>query len=392
MGNLEARKLDAAEKDAFPAVFGAAFLEDTEADLTRFRPLVPFITALGVCDGAEMIGVAGHYDLTITLPGGRSSPLAGVTTVGVRPGHRRRGVLSSLMRRQLDDLRESGVALAALYASEGAIYGRFGYGMATFENHLSLPTGARFRADVEIDERPVREVARDRALPVIHEQHARVAADRIGWTGRGDGSWEPLEHMRQGRQGRNPSRYALHPAGHVIYRPTQRWTELGPDYQLEVTHLVAETPQAYAALWRYLTEFDLVRTVFWGKAAINEPVVHLLTDPRSAEQRIVDGLWLRLIDVPAALAARELPGDVVLEVTDSFCPWNEGRWRLSGESTTAPAQLALDVADLAAAYLGGTTLLQLAAAGRVRELEPGALTAASRALATDLPPSCPDAF
>jgi predicted acetyltransferase len=394
MGNLEARKLDAGEQDEFPAVFGAAFLEDSEADLARLRPIAPFITALGVFDDSEMIGTAGHYDLTITLPGGRNSRLAGVTLVGVKPGHRRRGVLTSLIRKQLDDLRESGVALAALYASEGAIYGRFGYGTASFENHLSLPGTPRFRAGVEVDDRPVREVERDRALPVIQQQHARIAANRIGWTGRADGSWEALELMRQSRNGGPPSRYALHPEGHVIYRPVKKWTDRGPDYRLEITHLMAETPQAYTALWRYLLEFDLVRELRWSKAAIDEPIVHLLADPRAVDQRIVDGLWLRLVDVPAALAARELsgPGDVVLEVTDAFCPWNSGRWRLTGESTTAPAQLALDVADLAAAYLGGTTLHQLAAAGRVRELEPGALTAASRALATDRAPSCPDAF
>ncbi|MEB3367988.1 GNAT family N-acetyltransferase [Saccharopolyspora mangrovi] len=394
MGNLEARKLDAGEQDEFPAVFGAAFLEDSEADVARLRPIAPFVTALGVFDDAEMIGTAGHYDLTITLPGGHHSRLAGVTLVGVKPGHRRRGVLTSLIREQLDDLRESGVALAALYASEGAIYGRFGYGMASFENHLSLSGKPGFRTGVEVDDRPVREVERDRALPVIQQQHARIAANRVGWTGRADGSWEALELMRRSRNGRQPPRYALHPEGHVIYRPETKWTDRGPDYRLEITHLMAETPQAYAALWRYLLEFDLVRELHWGKAAIDEPIVHLLADPRAVDQRIVDGLWLRLVDVRAALAARELngPDDVVLEVTDAFCPWNSGRWRLSGECTTAPAQVALDVADLAAAYLGGTTLSQLAAAGRVRELEPGALTAASRALATDRAPSCPDAF
>lgn len=392
MGNLEARKLDAGELDEFVAVFAAAFLEDAEEDQARFRPAVPFVTALGAFDGSEMIGSAGHYSTAITLPGGRAAPLGGVTLVGVKPGHRRRGVLTSLMREQLDGLRESGVALAALYASEGAIYGRYGYGTATFENHLTLPSHARFRPDVEVDERPVREVDRDSALPVIHEQHARIAACRIGWIERGDGAWETLELMRQSRNGGAPSRYALHPEGHVIYRPTRKWTERGPDYQLEITHLMAETPQAYAALWRYLMEFALVREVRWNKAALDEPIVRMLADPRAAEQSIVDGLWLRLVDVPAALAARETGSDVVVEVNDSFCEWNDGRWRLDGGSTTAPAQLALDVADLAAAYLGGSTLHQLAAAGRVRELEPGALSAASRALATDHAPSCPDAF
>ncbi|SFS94167.1 GNAT family N-acetyltransferase [Saccharopolyspora flava] len=398
MGNLEARRLDDSEHDEFTSVFAAAFLEDSEADLARLRPIVSHVVALGVFDGAEMVGCGGHYPTYMSVPGRRSCPVAGVTLVGVKPGHRRRGVLTSLMRAQLDDLRESDVPLAALYASEGAIYGRFGYGMASFENHLSLPGRVAFRGDVEVDERPVREVDLDEALPAIFAQHARAAASRPGWIGR-DSAWRARERMRQARTGRPPYRCAVHDGGHAIYRVTPDWTERGPDYRMEVVSLVADDPACYAALCRHLLDFDLVSEVTWRKAAIDEPVVRMLADPRAAAQRVVDGLWLRLVDVPAALAAREYlaHADVVLEVRDAFCPWNDGRWRLrtrdgTAERTSDPAQLALDAADLAAAYLGGSTLHELAAAGRVRELEPGALTAASRALAGDRAPSCPDAF
>ncbi|GAA2354812.1 hypothetical protein GCM10009854_36060 [Saccharopolyspora halophila] len=165
--------------------------------------------------------------------------------------------------------------------------------------------------------------------------------------------------------------------------------------------LGAETPQAYAAPWRYLLDLDLAAEVVWPKAAADEPIGRLLADPRAARQQHSDGLWLRLIDLESALPARRYGAgaDVVLEITDGFRPWNAGRWRLrtslsdaSVSRTQEPAQLALDTADLAAAYLGGTTLTSLAAAGRVRELVPGALSTASRAFATDRPPSCPDAF
>ncbi|MDI2030832.1 GNAT family N-acetyltransferase [Saccharopolyspora sp. TS4A08] len=398
MGNLEARRLDDSEHDEFTSVFGAAFLEDSEADLARLRPIVPHVTPLGVFDDAEMVGCGGHYSTYMSLPGARSCPVAGVTLVGVKPGHRRRGVLTALMRAQLDGLRDADVPLAALYASEGAIYGRFGYGMASFENHLSLPGRVAFRGDVEVDERPVREIDLDEALPAIYAQHARAAANRPGWIGR-DSAWRARERMRQARAGRAPYRCALHDGGHAIYRVSPDWTERGPDYRMEVVSLVADDPASYAALCRHLLDFDLVSEVTWRKAAIDEPVVRMLVDPRAAAQRVVDGVWLRLVDVEAALTSRDYLADVdvVLEVRDAFCPWNEGRWRLrtrasAVERTSEPAQLALDVADLAAAYLGGSTLHQLAAAGRVRELEPGALTAASRALAGDRAPSCPDAF
>ncbi|MFC7342241.1 GNAT family N-acetyltransferase [Saccharopolyspora griseoalba] len=399
MADLDARELTDAELDEFPAVFGAAFLQDTDDEIERWRPLVDHIRPIGVCDGSELIGVAGHYDEAIALPGGVVRPVAAVTTVGVKPGHRRRGAATALMRRQLDGLRAAGVPLAALHASEGAIYGRYGYGPASTSNHLEIPRGARFRPGAEIDEQPVRELPLERARAEFQRQHARIFPHRAGWLARDGDAWEARERMRRSA-GNRPDRFALHPQGHVVYRGKPDWTGRGPNYELEIVALAAETPQAYAALWRYLLDFDLAAEVVWPKAAADEPIVHLLADPRAARQQHFDGLWLRLIDVAAALPARgyAAEADVVLEVSDDFCPWNAGRWRLrtapevAVSRTESPAQLTLDVADLAAAYLGGTTLTSLAAAGRVREHEAGALAAASRAFATDRPPNCPDAF
>lgn len=396
MADLRTRTLTDAESDEFLAVFGAAFLRD----LAVFRPLVGHIRPIGAFDGTELVGVAAHFDQAMTVPGGLGCPLAAVTTVGVKPDHRRRGAASALMRHQLDDRRAAGIPLAALYASEGAIYGRYGYGAASTSNHLEVPRRAAFRPGVDVDERPVREAAREQALPVLHEQYARIAADRIGWLAR-DAGWEAREVIQEQRGNEEQHRFALHPEGHLIYRAQPKWSDRGPDYRLEIVTLGAETPRAYAALWRYLLDLDLAAEVVWPKAAVDEPIGQLLADPRAARQQHSDGLWLRLIDLETALPARRYgaEADVSLEVTDEFCPWNAGRWRLrtspsdsSVARTEEPAQLALDVTDLAAAYLGGTTLTSLAAAGRVRELVPGALSTASRAFATDRPPSCPDSF
>jgi len=160
---------------------------------------------------------------------------------------------------------------------------------------------------------------------------------------------------------------------------------------------VAETPEARARLWSFLLDQDLTATLVWPSAPVDEPLTLMLANPRGADLAPRTALWVRLVDLPRALTARTYDGepDVVLEVTDAFCPWNAGRWRLTPgacERTTDPADLALDTAALAAAYLGGTTLAQLAAAGRVEELAPGALHRASSAFRGALAPWSPDNF
>jgi predicted acetyltransferase len=166
---------------------------------------------------------------------------------------------------------------------------------------------------------------------------------------------------------------------------------------VKVRELVAATAEARAVLWEFLLDQDLTRTIAWEMAPLDEPLWLMVTNPRSVRRTIGEGLWVRVIDVAAALSAREYTGDpdVVVEVSDAFCPWNEGRYRLAAgacERTDAAADLALDATALGAAYLGGTTLLELAAAGRVRELRAGSLARASAAFRGDAAPWCPEMF
>jgi predicted acetyltransferase len=171
----------------------------------------------------------------------------------------------------------------------------------------------------------------------------------------------------------------------------------GPRGEVRVRELLATTPEARARLWSFLLDQDLTATLTWHSAPVDEPLPLMLANPRGADLAPRTGLWVRLVDLPRALTARAYEGelDVVLEVSDASCPWNAGRWRLAGgacERTTAPADLTLDTAALAAAYLGGTTLVQLAAAGRVDELRPGALQRASAAFRGAVAPWSPDNF
>lgn len=399
--SLNVRTLTEHDIDSFSAVLAAAFLSDHPPD--GVRAIQPE-RAHGVFDGDELIGGCGVLTLRMTLPRTGPQPVAAVTAVCIAPGHRRRGGLRRLMRAQLHGLHESGAeAVATLWASEGGIYGRFGYGLAAYTVDQSLPRGARFRSVVDIGADRVRELSREQALPLLRELYEKVAPRQVGWLTRAESSWQRwFADPEYVRQGFSALRFAVHPEGYAVYRTKAARQARGPAFELKLHELVAATPVARAALWRYLLDVDFVGTVDYRMSAVDEPVVHLLADPRAAVRTASDSLWVRLVDLDRALVARgyAAPLDTVLEVTDEFCPWNAGRWRLVVDDggralvgrTDAEPLLALDVADLGAAFLGGTTLATLAAAQRVREYSPGALRAASQAFLGEHEPHCPEIF
>jgi predicted acetyltransferase len=353
-------------------------------------------------DGDRPVATAGSFDFAMTVPGGPLA-VAGVTWVGVLPTYRRQGLLSRLMRRQLDDLHDEGTAVAALWASEGAIYQRYGYGPAAWTLSLDVPRGAAFVRPVVADR--LRLVEPDPAeLAPVYEQ---VAARTAGWFGRDAAWWSfRLHDPEHGRSGAGPLQAVVAHGdgaveGYALYATVGAW-DVVPAGTVQVREVVATTPDAHARLWRHLLDLDLMATTTARLAAPDEPLLHLLADPRAARGRVRDSLWVRLVDVPAALAARRYATDVdvVLEVDDPVCPWNTGRWRLTGgragagcEATSDPADLVLGVAELGAAYLGGTPLQSRAAAGRVEERTPGALAVASTAFGPlGRAPWCPLVF
>jgi len=401
---LTIRTLDEADLPAFSEVLANAFLMDhNEEFLASERTVFEPSRSHAVFDGETMIGTGQLLTRRVVVPGGDAVPAGAVTSIGVAPGHRRRGALSMIMGSQLEFLHESGEPLAILWASEARIYGRFGYGFATQLLHASLPRGTAFRHDVAVDSAPVRELPRERALPAVREIYDQVWHTRTGYLDRpNDGAWEyHLFDGKEARNGQSAYRYAIHPQGYVVYRVKLDWQDRGPHSTVQVHTLAATTPAAYAAIVRYLLDIDLVGEVVL-RVGTDDPLVHMLADSRAAVRKTSDGLWVRLVDVGAALAARRylVPLDVVLSVTDDRCPWNAGRWQLAAGAdgraevtrTDAPADLALDVSALAAAYLGGTRLTTLARAGRVQECRPGALALASLAFLHDEEPSCLEIF
>lgn len=336
-------------------------------------------------DGRQVVGTAGSFALRMAVPGA-VLPVAGVTWVGVLPTHRRRGLLTGMMTRLLAERHEAGEAVAALWASEGAIYQRFGYGPACGLLTVEVPRGAALAVPVEPG--GLRLVTPD--PEVLAPLHEAVAARTPGDFLRTPAFWHfRLHDAEHRRAGASPLRCVVTQEGdgYALYATTSDWEPAGPAGQVRLRELVATTPQAHARLWRYLLDHDLTVAVT-GRIAVEDPLLHLLTEPRGAQARLGDGLWVRPVEVGAALSARTYatPVDVVLEVTDPTCPWNAGRWRLSGgpagavcARTRDAADLALDVRDVGAALLGGARLQVRAAAGRVEELTPGALVAASTA-------------
>ncbi|MFJ9788113.1 GNAT family N-acetyltransferase [Streptomyces globosus] len=409
---LEMRILRSDEWDVWYDHLELAFggVAESRQERELYRALTEAERSLGVWDGQVCVGSAGAFTFRLSVPGGGLVPAAGVTMVGVAPTHRRRGVLTSLMRRQLDDVRAGGEPVAVLTASEPAIYGRFGYAAAAYELGVAVDT-SRVALSVPpgADGVRLRLADPEKALGDCERVYAQLVARRPGMLARQPG-WERQALLDPPgiRDGASPlscvvaERADGSVAGYARYRVKPEWNAAGPCGEVEVRDLDALDPAAGAALWRYLFGIDLTSVVRARRRPVDDPLLHLVSDPRRALPTLRDSLYLRLVDLPRALAARAYaaPLDVVLEVADAFCPWNAGRWRLTAdgrgpvrcERTEDPADLELSVRELAAAYLGGVALTALAEAGRVRELRPGTLAAASRAFASDVAPWLPHGF
>ncbi|MEU9476558.1 GNAT family N-acetyltransferase [Streptomyces sp. NPDC048191] len=392
--------------DVLFRAFGAAAVPSEERELDK--SLTEFGRSLAAWDGDEIVGAAGAFSFRMTVPGGTAVPAAGVTMVGVAATHRRRGVLTSMMRRQLDDVRALGEPLAVLTASEPAIYGRFGYAAATFRTSAEIDTSrVTLSLPAGVEDVRLRYAAPADVLDVCEAVYAALVPLRPGMLARQPG-WEraPLLDPESERGGASALQCVVaerdgEVTGYARFTTRIGWGESGHDGTVQLKDLAAVDPVTEAALWRFLFGIDLMTTLSVGSRPVDDAWRYLVSDTRRCRPRLRDDAYVRLVDVGTALAARtyQAPVDVVLEVEDTFCPWNAGRWRLTGdpkgaccERTTDAADLSLSVRELGAAYLGGVTLLSLAAAGRVRELRQGALAEASVGFGSPVAPWLPHGF
>ena len=371
-----------------------------EQDILPWLELDRFIGARDAEIGDELVAIGCILSKKLTFPGGHSHPVAGVSWISVRPGWRRRGLLRGLMTTRLHGLHESGgESVAILTASEGSLYGRFGYGQAIRHATVALTHGAPFRPGVAVE--PVREIRAAAARELVPGLYTRIADQRPGYLARSPEIWTMrFSDHAVFRGDASKKRWAAHPDGYVSYRVKPEWGERGPNFALQLDEIAAATPIAAASLWRYLLDLDLTRQVRYHHGWIDDPLQDLLLDPRTLTLTPRDHIWLRLVDLDRAVGLRSYNADVRLSiaVTDSFCPWNDGTWIFDlgthGGSLTRTSddpQIRLDVRDLGACFLGGTPLGRLVAAGLVSG-EPAALLALGAALATPTAPHCPEGF
>jgi predicted acetyltransferase len=341
-------------------------------------------------DGDRIIGVTGDFPFTMTVPGA-TLEVPGVTWVSVEPTHRRRGVLSALMHRQLEGFLAAGVSAAILTASEGGIYGRFGYGVASQNGKTEVD---RRRATLvrKSDAGAVERVSPERARELFPAIHERWRAQTPGALNRTDAWWDlHVLDRESGRNGMSAMFHLAHPDGYVSYRVKNDWNDGDPKHLCWLADYVTATPEAHAALWQVLLGLDLFGSIQTYRMPPDDPLPHLLTDARQARTvTLADGIWVRPLEVPALLAARcyGVEVDTVLEVRDRM--FGDGRYLLQGgpdgascARTDRAPDVTLTVDALGSSYLGGVRLAALARAGLAAAEDPAALVRLDRALLAD---------
>ncbi|WP_192796749.1 GNAT family N-acetyltransferase [Serinicoccus kebangsaanensis] len=393
---------------------------DDEVDLRHARGAVRAGGPLpGEAEGAAtpLMAFYSAFDMGLTAPGPAGElqrvPMDGLTFVSVHPDARRRGVLRAMMTDHLHRVHDRGeCAVAGLHASESAIYGRFGYGCASVEAKLTLGRGTELKAPAalaaEADAVTTHVVTLDGepALAVLHEAHLACAGTTLGTVTRPEAlaqRWFAFTDHPKARGSKEPQRLLLarrdgQVSGYAVFRRESRWEAGSPAGEVSVAELGARDDATLLALARRLVDLDLTaRTTFWSRP-VDDPVAWWSGGPRGGGMQLFDALWIRLVDVPRALAERGYacgaPVDLVLEVTDEVCPWNSGRWRLQIDGdgraevsgTGAEPDVVTPVAALGAAYLSGRTLLSQVSTLGVTERAPGAVRALSRAMRADREP------
>lgn len=375
----------------------------------RFSRILPFERMHAAFDGKAIVGGAGAFPFDLTVPGGtgsyRAASCAGVTVVGVLPTHRRRGILKAMMQAQLADVRERGEPIAALWASEETIYGRFGYGLAALDAMMrATRVHAALRPDLP-QVGSVRLVDRDEALRVIPRVYERVRRRSPGFFSRSPDWWEvkTLNDEPSRRRGAGVLNHAVldldgKPAGYALYRIRLDFEDATSRSKVHVLEAVGDSAVATRELWRFLLGIDWVEEIHCDLLPVDHPLFLLVQRPNRLAWKVFDGLWLRPVDVGAALTARgyATDGRVTLEVTsDPQFPDNVGTWTVDGGAVRRSSRrpdVRLDVQALGAAYLGGFSFARLAAAGRVEEGVRGGLAHADALFRVDAAPYCPEIF
>jgi predicted acetyltransferase len=388
-----------------------AFSETMEDDLIARLQVIGdrerFICAI---DNDQIVATSGVFTQRLSVPGGEVAAGA-VTFVTVLPTHRRRGLMSGMMRMMIDDCHGRGEPIAMLWASEGSIYQRFGYGMATTSYNLEAETRSISYTRDWPREGHVRLLPAGEGMDLIDPVYQRARSQRAGFLMR-DERWWPgaLPNPEKDKRGGEIRRLAVYESpdgveGYAVYKTKGEWGVRGASFTVVVDEAFGSTARGTREIWRFLLDVDLVRTLKTWRMPGDHPIFSLVSEPRRLGTTMGDGLWVRILDVADALEARtygtgeHASGSVAFELADTYCPWNAGRYRLEVSDgrgqvtrTSGDPDFALDANDLGAMYLGEASASALSLAGRVTEMKPGGLVRADGLFTTALRPWCPQEF
>lgn len=405
--NLEIRTCEAHEQERAFVVCEAAFSESIHPqDTERWSKIVDADRTVVAADGDDLVGTGANFGFEMAVPGGRI-PAAGVTMVGVLPSHTRRGILRRIMAELHEDATRRGEPVAILWASESVIYQRFGYGLAV-KNYLMDADRSRVTF---MNDYPrvgqMRMVDLADAAKICPDTYERVARTTPGMLKRDENWWKhhrlaDPEHHRGGRSEIFCGVLEIdgRAEGYALYRSKRRW-EPEPTGRVEVLEAIATSPAATADLWRFLFQIDLIEKVRYWWLPLDHPLPHMVREPARLHLTLDDAVWLRLLDVAAALRARGFAtaGRVVLDLVDPEYERNRGVWVLdtTGDEVDVARgdedpDIRLDVNDLAAIYLGGTTMSELLRAGRGSEITAGSAARLDALFATSQKPYCAEIF
>ncbi len=403
---MEIRQITDDDFDAYSDLLSIVYLEDgPEGIEERFRELVEMDRSFAAFDGDELVGSISAFSLDVTVPGHRTLPMGGTTVVAVKPTHRRQGLLRRMMDVHLDDVRAGNEPLAGLWASEAAIYPRFGYGWATDLAKIeidSAATGISGPIDPSVTVRMVDAETITKTAPALYEQ---VRPREPGAINRTDDWWRlrRLIDIADYRGGASSYRYAIawrdgEPAGYVIYRTKYEYHDGIPAGEVRVAELLGIDVDAELALWKLLFDIDMTTRVKAHLRGVDDPLLHRLTDPRRYVQKVGDALYIRLMDVPTAMAGRtyNAEGRLVFEVTDQetagvYEVETDGGGKAACQPSDEEPDIRLAAETLGAMYLGGRRADTLARAGKITGTDAG-IRQADRMLLGDRTPWARDVF
>lgn len=394
------------QAEVFLRTMGATFGFDPEAgQIERFVEYFEWDRARTAFDGDQMVGTIGAFSLDMTVPGA-TMPCAGTTVVAVLPSHRRRGILRMMMDSHLDDARQRQEPIAALWASDSAIYGRFGFGAAVEGVDIEIRRHHTAFHRLVPSTAPVRLIDEAEARTLLQPFYASLRREIPGFFRRSDAWWRNRHFLDEesSRKGYTAYRYAVAEAGgevtgYVQYRYKSDWSEGHGMGEVRVRELLGSDPPAWSGLWRFILDHDLTSTITAANRSVEDPVLELLAGRRRASRQVSDSLWIRIMDPKAALEGRSYSdtASVVVELHDpldaSLTAW---RLDLSPDGaevsrTDSEPSVHMDTEDLGACFMGWSRFRALAAAGRLSG-DPPSLAALDRAFAWSPLPWCPEVF